>query len=529
MFERLAARHPDNRIIGRNLSAALLREGKLEAAFTHLQGLADAHPDWPDASHLLGVCLEEMDEVDPAIAAFSRTLSMAPKRVDTALALVRLFERRRDPAAAREVLDSALKINPNEARLWSRLAQHLERTSRVDEANDAARSALELDGDDPVARTVLLQTAARGKDYELARKLVRDSGDLVRGSQAEIRFSHAAGKVCEATGDYKEAFEFYSRANALVRELPRARRARSQEHLARLRSSQRSFEDAPSDFGAPGATVVANEPDQDKDDAITPIFLVGFPRSGTTLLERLVSGGPDVHITDELPTMQRVVNRFYEITDSQYLTPESLEQLTANNIRELRSIYRDRVSAMVPRALEPNAVLVDKNPMSIVDLPLIARLFPDSPILALFRDPRDVCLSCFTTEFTINRTTHLFSSIQDTVALYETVMGLWKAHAPALGDRVMAIQYEELLTNLYEQLPEIMSFCGLEPSDANIAAGEAPRQAGDWVNTASYDSVSEPVHQRAIARWQRFEPFLGPDFAPLTPYIDGVDGQTPTK
>jgi hypothetical protein len=160
---------------------------------------------------------------------------------------------------------------------------------------------------------------------------------------------------------------------------------------------------------------------------------------------------------------------------------------------------------------------------------LITRLFPDSPILVLLRDPRDTCLSCFTTEFTINRTTHLFSDMQDTVALYEAVMGLWFAYAPALGDRAMAIQYETLLINIDHQLPEIMSFCGIDTAPANGGGAEAPAQTGDWVNTASYDSVVEPVHQRAIARWKHFEPFLGPAFAPLTPYIDSTNGHLRTK
>jgi hypothetical protein len=109
------------------------------------------------------------------------------------------------------------------------------------------------------------------------------------------------------------------------------------------------------------------------------------------------------------------------------------------------------------------------------------------------------------------------------------VMGLWFAYAPALGDRAMAIQYETLLINIDHQLPEIMSFCGIDPAEANVAGAESPAQNGDWVNTASYDSVVEPVHQRAIARWKHFEPFLGPAFALLTPYIDSTNGHLRTK
>jgi len=527
LFEILHARQPGHRIVVRNLSAARLRQGRLDEALELLRDLARDHPDWPEAAHMLGVCFEELDQIDQAIAVLSHAHALAPERVDTTLALVRLHERRRDPAAARSILDDALEHSPKQARIWSRLAQHLERTSRLEEANDAALAALQIDAHDPAALTVLVQTAAREKNYALARDRVRDSQDIVRGSQAEIRFSHAAGRVCEATGEYEDAFDFYTRANTLARESPRAQRIKSHEHLSRLQASRQSFEASAPGFSTPTAARAARG--SGPKAALAPIFLVGFPRSGTTLLERIISSGPNVHITDELPTMQRVVNRFYEITDSQYLTPQALDRLTTEDIEQLRSIYRDRVSSLVPRALEPDAILVDKNPMSIVDLPLITRLFPDSPILVLLRDPRDACLSCFTTEFTINRTTHLFSDMQDTVALYEAVMGLWFAYAPALGDRAMAIQYETLLINIDHQLPEIMSFCGIDPAEANVAGAESPAQNGDWVNTASYDSVVEPVHQRAIARWKHFEPFLGPAFALLTPYIDSTNGHLRTK
>ena len=188
---------------------------------------------------------------------------------------------------------------------------------------------------------------------------------------------------------------------------------------------------------------------------------------------------------------------------------------------ELRAIYRDRLSSLVPQALVPGTTLIDKNPMSIADLPLIARMFPNSPLLVLLRDPRDTCLSCYTTEFAINRTTHLFTDMGDTVALFEAVMGLWRAIRPALDYRLMEVRYEELAGDVGAVLPEILDFCGIAPAGSSTFSAGPAAQPGQWVNTASYNAVAEPVHQRAIARWQHFDPFMGDQFAPLTPYIDG--------
>lgn len=518
LFEALYARRPDDRIIARNLSVTHLRQGKLEDALELLRTLVRAHPGWPDALHLLGVCLEELDQVDPAIGAFREALRREPGRIDTMLALVRLHERRREPAAARTILDGALDANPNEARLWARLGQHLERVSEIDRAKEAATKALALDARNPAALTVLVQAAAREKDFEHARALVRESADLVRSTPAEIRFSYAAGRVCEAGTEYEEALEFYRRANTLTRDLPRARRTPSQDHLSRLQESRRAFE---ADDGSGWHADAGAEPANGETDGLTPVFLVGFPRSGTTLLERLIGRRPGINITDELPTMQAAVRRFHEIAGTDCLTPATLDCLTPDILGELRAIYRDRLSSLVPQALVPGTTLIDKNPMSIADLPLIARMFPNSPLLVLLRDPRDTCLSCYTTEFAINRTTHLFTDMGDTVALFEAVMGLWRAIRPALDHCLMEVRYEELAGDVGAVLPEILDFCGIAPAGSSTFSAGPAAQPGQWVNTASYNAVAEPVHQRAIARWQQFDPFMGDQFAPLTPYIDG--------
>jgi tetratricopeptide (TPR) repeat protein len=512
LFEILDVRHPDNRIVTRNLGAALLRQGKLDAAHAHLRALVEAHPDWPDALHLLGLCFDEMDQTDQAIEALSLARKHAPSRIDTALALIQVHERRRDPDAAREIMDAMLAINPDEPRMLARLAEHHERLSRLDEAQATAERALALNPREPMAHTVLVQTAARAKDFQRAREHVHTGEEIVHGTPAEIRFSYAAGRICEATGEYEEAFRFYKRANRLFRELPRARRVKSREHLVRLQDSRKAFEAADLSTRAPD---MAKPPPNREAGTLSPVFLVGLPRSGTTMLERLIGNSPNVRISDELPTMRTALNRFHGITGSPYLTPTALDRLTAGDLEQLRADYRDSVSFLMPGALEPDAVLINKDPMSIVNLPLIARMFPDSPLLVLLRDPRDVCLSCFSTEFVVNRTTHLLSDMADTVTLYEAVMGLWRAFEPTLRHRTMTVHYEDLSTNIDGELPGILRFCGLEAA----SAPEATR-AGDWVNTASYNSVVEPVHQRAIARWKHFEPFLGQAFTPLTPYIE---------
>ena len=536
LFEFLLPRRPEDPVLVRNLSAALLRQGRMEEALTHLQKLVRTRPDWPDGLHLLGLCFEELGQSELAAEALSDALKLEPGRTDSALALVRVHEQRRDPQAARNTIDAALATSPNEPRMLARLAEHLERVSRLDEAKQAAAKALQYDAHEPMAHTVLVQTAVREKDFKLARERVQASRDIIRGTAAELRFSHAAGRVCEATGEYEDAFNFYSRANELFRDLPRARQGKAQEHLANLQASRRAFEKSDLDLAAllrePPAQTNAR-PAASDDHPTKPgslIFLVGLPRSGTTMLERLVSEGPNVHISDERPTMARTLARCFDITGSPFLSPEALGRLTEENIEELRSLYWDSVSTMIPPAMTPGAVLVDKNPMSIVSLPLIARMFPDSPILVIFRDPRDVCLSCFTTEFKLNRTTRLFADMQDTVALYEAVWGLWRAFAPALHHQTKTVYYETLTADVSALLPEILRFCGLDPATTNQddqpsgTPGDTPDDAkagtrvGEWVNTASYNSVVEPVHQRAVARWKNFEPFLGPEFETLAPY-----------
>jgi len=171
---------------------------------------------------------------------------------------------------------------------------------------------------------------------------------------------------------------------------------------------------------------IASWSDLVPDDGLpTPYFLVGFPRSGTTLIERLLGSHPDIATTPELPIVNAMVKTLDDQTGVAGAYPAALDSLDEDTLRRLRQSYWDYLHDNHPDPVDGRQV-IDKLPLNQVHLGLIFRAFPDARVLLALRDPRDVCISCFANNFSPNRATVQFLDLERTARTYAAVMALWQ-------------------------------------------------------------------------------------------------------
>ena len=244
------------------------------------------------------------------------------------------------------------------------------------------------------------------------------------------------------------------------------------------------------------------------------IFLVGFPRSGTTLVERLLDAHPDIATTPELPIVSAMVKTLDDQTDGY---PGALDSLDEDALRQLRQRYWDYLRDRRP-GLADGRQVIDKLPLNLIHLGLIFRAFPDARVLVALRDPRDVCISCFANNFTPSRATVQFLDLERTARTYAAVMALWQRYREILPLKTYAYRYEDLVASPREELGRIVEFLGLPWHDDVLEGGR--NSAGTYIATPSYVSVAEPINTRAVARWKNYADNLAPVMPLLQPFIE---------
>ncbi|MFN3515826.1 MAG: sulfotransferase [Novosphingobium sp.] len=242
-------------------------------------------------------------------------------------------------------------------------------------------------------------------------------------------------------------------------------------------------------------------------DGTAPVFVVGFPRSGTTLLDTLLDNLPELQVFEEQPMLAQIDAEF--------------PGLAASTDAALIARARSRYLALAEQLEGPaqGRRIVDKHPLHMARLPLIDRLFPAAHVVMVERHPADVVLSCYMANFLLNTAMRSFTDLEEAARTYDAVFANYSHARELLPLRVHEVRYERMIADLESEMRPLLAFLGLEWRDAVLdnQAGAARRGT---VRTASYAQIGQPIYQRAVGRWQRYRRHLEPVLPILQPWID---------
>jgi hypothetical protein len=304
-----------------------------------------------------------------------------------------------------------------------------------------------------------------------------------------------------------EAFEAYVLSNEITREIFADRvagpSARLSDRVVRLIDAF-GHESADRWSGAPLAK------DEPTPEVAAHVFLVGFPRSGTTLLEQVLASHDGVVTLEEKHTLTKAESELQnDVTQL-----DRLATLSADDAAR----YRRNYWRVVNTFSDPGGkVFIDKMPISSISLPVIAKLFPNAKILFARRDPRDVVLSCFRRAFMANPMTYTFTTLEGTARFYDSVMTLSDLYRRVLPLPVHEVRYERLVTDFEGETKQVCAFLGLEWDEAmrEFAAAAAART----VTTPSAVQVRRGLYQEGQGQWRPYAEQLAPVLPILEPWI----------
>jgi hypothetical protein len=238
----------------------------------------------------------------------------------------------------------------------------------------------------------------------------------------------------------------------------------------------------------------------------SPVFIVGFPRSGTTLLEQMLDAHPALQSMDENPFFNRLADKLRRHDPRIMLNLDLLQQRDCD---ELRKQYLIMVSEKIERRW--NAQLVDKNPLNMMWVPLIHRLFPNAKFILALRHPCDVILSCYMQNFRSSIIGAACASLERLAHAYVQSMQTWLEDERIFQPKVLVSRYEELVADVPRQIGNIAQFLELDDDGPMLNFDEHARSKG-YIGTPSYSQVIEPVNTKGLNRWTRyrreFEPVL---------------------
>jgi Sulfotransferase family len=240
---------------------------------------------------------------------------------------------------------------------------------------------------------------------------------------------------------------------------------------------------------------------------------VGFPRSGTTLLDQILSSHSRLSVLEEKENLRDLLQDFVT-TDSGL---ERLAKLASSTLDEYRKRYWARVEESRPQ-LPQDKIFVDKLPLNTMFIPLITRLFPQARFIFAIRDPRDVVLSCFTRAFGLNEAMRNFLTLDGTARYYAAVMRIGIDAKQKLGNALHVIRYESLVDDIENEARSLCGFLGLEWEAGMLRFQETARK--HRINTPSYHQVVQPIYHTAQQRWRNYAQHMQAVLPQLQPFVE---------
>ena len=486
-----------------NLASVLTRSGRPADAIQILDRVLASRSNFEAARFNRGTAYYALRRLAEAEADFRHLLKRRPDQADALNELGRVLLKQSRLHEAADLFREGQGRHPEDPRFPANLASAFERLNDLASAEAAAAQALALAPGDP---SLLYLHATL--DHRLGR-LAAARDNLQEMLSADLAETHRGEALCELgevldkLGEAGAAFRAIVEGNALRASSPAAQGADGERFLARVAAASASF--TKERIRAMAARAPASE-------RVPPVFFVGFPRSGTTLMERALKAHPDIVTTDERSPLAPILAELSE----RGTYPEALDSLTSEDIKQLQ----DRFWAGAETNLGPleERLLVDKMPLNIVNLGLANCLFPDARVLVALRDPRDTCLSCFMQRFQFSDAMVNFFELERTATTYVAVMELWLQYRDTLSLPWHEYRYEDLVEDFGGTLREVLDFIGLPWHEDVMAYGE--RAKDQVITTPSYRQVTRALDKKAAGRWRRYRDELAPILPLLRPLVE---------
>ena len=478
------------------LGAVQVQMGLLDEGKAHLTKVQTSLTDNPGVYGWLGVVHQAQGDLKAAVQSFTQALQLDPDNIEALCGLGTMPATSVRPQLAFEYCAKAAELAPDNLQALLAYAALLEKRRYLDDADKLLASSFKISPRHPMAHLIKARVEwAQGKIEKTRERLE----NLTQRDHIPPTIQHGAyallGKALDKLGAYPQAFQAFDHKNIAMLDMPEARRLRT-DMVPNVIHDTRAWLQDNGAKTLPDASIAEN----------TPVFFIAFPRSGTTLMEMILASHPALQTSGELTAMGMVMDRLNSIIDRELDYPFQLDTLTDAERLALCDVYWRCFESELSSPLSER-ILIDKNPLNLLYLPLIRALFPTAKVLMAVRDPRDVCISNFMQAFSPNVFMIHMKDLASTANLYADYMALWRTARNTIGLDVFEYRYEDLIDNFDDTVSGVLSFLGLPWNDAVQNYQDTAQNT--IVSTPSYTDVSGSLSRKAIGQWKNYAPLMG--------------------
>ncbi|MBI2311680.1 MAG: sulfotransferase [Betaproteobacteria bacterium] len=465
------------------LGGVLFKAGKNHQAANYWRKAVSIDPKCFPAYMNLGLVLPKLKRSEMAIDFLRQAVALQPGEPRAYAMLGRLCKDERRFEEAEAAFQKRLELEPGSLDGVLNLTAVYERTGKVKEAYHLLRPLIDAGNDDVavVSAYAIVCHRMEPPPEDAVPLLLRHADRTGLEDAVRRKIFIGLAQLCDVLGRFDEAFRYYERAHDLdtletggkrgeVKQIiTDSEKAYSAERLARLPRARHGSE--------------------------LPVFIVGMPRTGTTLTEQIVSSHPQVFGAGELKDMAK----FAVALGRRAPYPQCLDQITQQDVEQTAAEYLAHLRSLAPGALR----VTDKMPFNFSHLGLIETLFPRARVIHCMRHPLDTCVSVYFNEISNFTMNHDQPSLAGYYRNYWELMRYWQQ---VLSIPIFNLRYEDMVAKPEEMTRRLIEFCGLEWNDACLAFTENKR----YVDTLSYYQVRKPIYTRSVERYKAYDPYIGP-------------------
>lgn len=509
-----------------------VQEGRTEEAIRMLRGALKANPDNVDAMRYLAAAyLKEKTHMGDAEALLRRASQLTPGYAEVLMLLGSVLMERNKFSDAAEAFDQLVKLQPNNDAAWAGLGQAYARDDRTEDAERALGRAVELNPGVPLVlmtQAHILKTLGKQEEalraYREAIRLKPSFGEVYwsmanlkvfrfedaeidameeqletgeLGDSADVHFRFALAKAWEDRCDYDKAWHYYDSGNRKQRMLVKHDPIEMEDQQAQIMEVfSREFIEERADCGY-------EVPD--------PIFVVGLPRSGSTLIEQILASHSRVEGTAELPYLGKIAGSIGRFRTDAVRFPYAARDLRKQDWLAYGKQY---IELSRPHRFTDAPLFTDKLPNNFSLVGFIQLILPNATIINARRHPIDCCLGNYKQLW--GKGQHFVYDVFELAEYYKEYHKIMTHWHRVLPGKVLDVHYEEMVTDFEGQVSRILEHCGLEFEEQCLRYYETDRA----IRTASSEQVRQPIYTAAIGRWRLYEKHLGTWIEELSPIID---------
>ena len=528
---------PEHPFAWKVLGVVLKQMGKINESLVASQKSVQLEPRDSEAHNNLGITLKELDRLNEAEASYRKAIALKPDLTEAHNNLGNMLKKLGRLVEAEASYRQAIALKPDYAEAHNNLGATFLELGRLDESEASYRQAIELKPEYSDAHLNLCElldkmnrideisfvirnasrktlekkadffyyqalTEFRKENYKIADKLVKkiNINELSENRQPDVM--KLQGDLYHYKKDYGAAFEAYKSQNKHVKNSLEYKKQDSEKYFIQQKEVVVQIKQLQE--GSSYKSVI-------KPRWIQPTFLIGFPRSGTTLLDTILRTHSNIDVLEELPMLKKMK------ASLGYVPTISMIENMDNTAVEIASrFYLEELKKHID--VSKNQIIIDKLPLNILELPIINKIFPEASFILALRHPLDCILSCWMQNFKLNPAMANMVELKRIVDFYDTSMSILKLSKERYSLDIYRIRYEDLVLDFEENVTSLLTFLGLEWEE-ELRNYQKTALAREKINTPSHSQVVKPIYKTASYRWKNYEKYLNPFKRQLEPWL----------